>query len=174
MIIHEKIKAKYPNYKYDSTKKCKLNTLAKKYDLELIGYDYDDFIKDYGDEYSKYKEIKTVFNILKTGEYLSSFLTNKFLTFLVKGFNFNFPIVSKENLKKALSVVVIECDYKLYNLRLDVYKRHVELFGEFENLEKFKNDFNLKYEIILDKTKDEWHIAFDGRLAEYLKTQANN
>ena len=37
MIIHEKIKAKYPNYKYDSTKKCKLNTLAKKYEISRSG-----------------------------------------------------------------------------------------------------------------------------------------
>lgn len=171
MIIYEKIQRVYPEYKYDSTKKNKLGTLAKKYNLDKIGYTYEDFKEDYKKEYEHYKELKTVFNILKTGKSPSMYLTQNFRNYLVKGFNYNFPLVSKEHLKQALEVIEIECDYKSYNLRLESYQNHIELFGEQKDLEAFRQDFKLDFEIILDKTKEKWHIAFDGILSEFLKNR---
>ncbi|MGB6127543.1 MAG: hypothetical protein WBG30_02235 [Psychrilyobacter sp.] len=55
------------------------------------------------------------------------------------------------------------------NFKLTIFEGHVELHGEKELLEDFRNLYKIKYEVLWDQTEDSFHLAFGGILAEYIK-----
>ncbi|MGL5124076.1 MAG: hypothetical protein ACRC6K_07975 [Fusobacteriaceae bacterium] len=169
MIIHKKIKKIDKQYEIKEGVRYTLNKIFKKYDNAAVKYTYEDFLKDYGLRYKEYKELKTLFNILIKGYSPTSYLTSNFYNFLVKGFNYNAKIVKEENLEKLLDVLHIECSINNYSLILEKHRRHIELYGEKDNLEKFKEDYRIEEPILYEKFKEKWHLAFDGILAEYLR-----
>ena len=181
MILYEKLKSKYgDDLKSILTEKLYNKIAAKKrfylhnivncgIDLDELGYSYEDYLKDFSFQADKYTEKKTVFNILKSGNAPSMFHSDQFQEYLKIGFNYNSLIVKPENRDKLLGVIDIDCDLDSYNLRLEIYRRHIELYGNKEDLESFKKDFKLKRPILWEKQKEKCHLAFDGLLCEYIK-----
>ena len=171
MIIYEKIKKIDDKYVPKKGVRYNLNKVFEIYDNSIVKYTYEDFLKDYSLKYKDFKELRTLFNILTKGCSPTSYLTSNFYNFLVKGFNYNFPIVKKENLQKLLEVLYIECDLSSYDLKVEKFITHIELYGEKENLEKFKEDYQINQPVLFEKFKEKWHLAFNGILSEYLKNK---
>lgn len=56
------------------------------------------------------------------------------------------------------------------NLEYVYYDKHIEVFGELEDLETFKNKYQIPNNIFRDKYRgNRWHLAFHGFLADYIK-----
>ena len=70
------------------------------------------------------------------------------------------------NLKNIINKLVI--NYDISNFKIEFYKEHIELYGDKELLEAFKNTFNLQEGIYYEKYKSSWHLAFSGLLADYI------
>ena len=181
MIIYEKLKGKYGEdlkeklterlyYKVAINKSFCLHNLVKcGIDLEDLGYTFEDYLEDFEEQANKYVEKKTMYNIIKKGYAPGSFFSTTFADYLKEGFNYNSKIINKEGGERILEILDIDCDLEKYNLRLENYKRHVELYGIKEDLESFQKDFNLKQPILWEKKKEEWHLAFGGLLCEWIK-----
>ncbi len=185
MIIYEKIKEKYSPeelkervgrsayFRMQDNKPVKLNALYSKLDLKDIKYSEEDLIKDYP-QYEKYIEKKTLLNIIKNGysvEYLSKENDiNVLVAHVWKGFNYNSQKYDgKEDVLKLLKI-----DYDISNFKLEIYKRHIELYGDKEELEKFREKFSIDRQVLYEKYKEKWHLAFDGLLAEYIKIKSRS
>ncbi len=78
MIIHKKIKQYDNNYCSYNNQIFSIEKIFKRYNNDDIVYTFQDFLKDFGDKYKNYVEIKTVFNILLKGASPSSYLTSTF------------------------------------------------------------------------------------------------
>jgi len=181
MILYEKLKGKYgENLKEKLTERLYHKIAAKKsfylhnvvkcgIDLEDLGYTFEDYVEDFRDQANKYVEKKTVYNIIKKGYAPGSFVNTTFADYLKEGFNYNSKIIKKERAEEILEVLDIDCDLERYNLRLETYKRHIELYGAKEDLESFQEDFSIKQPILWENKKEKWHLAFDGLLCECIK-----
>lgn len=144
-----------------------LYNISYSIDIDYIEYTVKDFKKDYP-LYSNYKEIDTVFNIFKQGYSLHKYFILKnihsvFVRNLKAGFIYNSKVT---NLKNAISDFIIK--YDISNFKVEFYKEHIELYGNKELLEAFKNTFNLQEDIYYEKYKSSWHLAFSGLLADYI------
>ncbi|AVQ29504.1 hypothetical protein C4N20_15855 [Fusobacterium ulcerans] len=154
---------------------AKLETVASRIDISPIDYTYSDFLEDYGEKYKKYKEKKTLFNLLKAGKVMrqlsveNGFLDTTIVNALLRGFTENadsfsvlLPYIGEiEDLKKDLK----EFEYTLF-------KDHIEIYGEKNKLEKFKSDYNINYMVLYHPKKKKDHLAFDGRtfkVIEYIE-----
>ncbi|MEJ6466608.1 hypothetical protein [Fusobacterium ulcerans] len=144
-----------------------LYTISQYIDLDYINYTPSDLKKDYK-KYSNYKEIETVFNILKQGHSVNEYLfKSKVDQDLILKFKNGFWYNSKaSNLKNIINKLVI--NYDISNFKIEFYKEHIELYGDKELLEAFKNTFNLQEGIYYEKYKSSWHLAFSGLLADYI------
>jgi len=85
---------------------------------------------------------------------------------ITKGFNYNSMSL---NTHRVFNILGIQVDTSLFII--DLYKTHVELFGEKENLEKSKNRFRIKWELWYEPYRKSWHLAFNGCLAEYIRNK---
>ena len=178
MILYNKIMAKYPGRNLDQilgfklandirdSKICNFNLLVRKIKFSDINYSFKDFQKD--NLYKDFKEIKTLYNIFNKG-----FTINRFSEFikysnlnraLLKGFTYQTKNLDFEASK---DVIYIECD--LSNLEVEKFDKHIELYGTPENLKIFKEKFDINRNILFERYKEKWHLAFDGLLAEYIK-----
>ncbi|GLI58315.1 hypothetical protein PM10SUCC1_38290 [Propionigenium maris DSM 9537] len=181
MILYEKLKNKYgDNLKEKLSERLYHKMAAKKsfylhnivkcgVDLDELGYTFEDYLEDFRHQADKYAEKRTLFNILKKGYAPGGYSSSTFQEYLRKGFNSNSQIVRGEDREEILDVLDIDCDLARYNLRCEVYRRHIELYGAKEDLERFQEDFSIKQSILWEKRKEEWHLAFDGLLADYIK-----
>lgn len=183
MILYEKLKSKYGvdlkkklserlYYKMVANKEFYLHNIVKcGVDLDDLVYTFEDYLADFKYQADKYMEKRTLFNILKKGCTPGSYSSPTFEEYLRKGFNYNSQIVKGEDKEKYLDVLEIDCDLEKYNLRLEIYRRHIELYGNKEDLERFQKDFSIKQSVLWEKKKGEWHLAFDGLLCEYLRNK---
>lgn len=182
MILYEKIKKQYTAKEVrnlfpvimarninKSIKKVNIHILVKYIAFKEIGYSSTDLAEDYPELKNKYKEFEIVYKILSMKKSINEFkeeigLTDSFDYYLKKGFNFN---SESPNFYKLIDIFKIKVDYK--DFKIDTYSNHIELFGEKEKLSNFKEKYNIDHSVLLDPIKNEWHLAFDGFLAEYIK-----
>ncbi len=83
---------------------------------------------------------------------------------LKKGLNFNSESI---NSYKIIDILKIEVD--VCKFRIDKYPIHIEFFGEKEDLLQFQKTFKIEHDVLFEPIKKEWHLAFDGMLAEYIR-----
>jgi hypothetical protein len=57
----------------------------------------------------------------------------------------------------------------LKSFEVNTNKERVALFGDKEQLEKFKTKYNIEYPVLLNPLNNEWHLAFDGWIFEKIK-----
>lgn len=183
MIIYNKIKSKYTkeeiynlfpritarNIIYERTI-IKIGVIAKFVSFNFINYTLEDYIKDYSSD-KIYKEVEYVYQILASGKNIGKIavengLSDNFDYMLKNGINFNSEGI---NSYKIIDILKIQVDISKF--KVDKYPIHIELFGEKEELQKFKETFNLKYDVLYEPIKKSWHLAFDGMLAEYLRKE---
>ncbi len=184
MIIYDKIRQKYElgelksllgvqlYYKFKNNKPVELYSLGRKLELSDISYSVDEFIEDYP-KYNDFVEKASLINVMKTGQTVSGIMKNyhigDFYKHIKTGFNYNSRIYKDKN--DILSLLAI--DYDISKFKLEIYKRHVELYGEKEDLEAFREKFSIDHQVLYEKYKEKWHLAFDGLLAEYIKKDIN-
>lgn len=182
MILYEKILEKYSleeiknavsqkaYYKLKKNEEYKVLSFAK-LDLTKIEYNVNEFIKDYP-QYKEHVEKETLLNLFKHGvtvEHIHKNSVRNFYKHIRDGFIYKSKLYKgKTNLLKLLVI-----DYDISNFRLEKYTRHIELYGDKNQLEKFREHYKISYGIIYEKFKEEWHLAFDGLLAEYIKVHEN-
>lgn len=144
-----------------------LYEITKSVDITNIGYTLEDFKKDYP-EMNDFKEIRTIFNIYSSGLSMEGYCKKKGMppkglpTLLKRGFFYNSTVFIK-------MLEVIKIEYNISNFKIEFYKNHIELYGDKENLEKFKNLYCLEEKVYYEIYKDSWHLAFRGLLAEYIR-----
>ena len=152
----------------NSESKSFLTTFSKKIDLDRINYTHLDFINDFP-YMKKYKETEVIFKIYKNGmslkEYSKThgFNNDSFLNALKNGINYNKEFHIKyfqEFIPKFLEIEDFE---------VIIFNTHCEFYGEFEKLENFKTKNLIKQNVLLDKFKNEYHLAFNGHLFEIIK-----
>lgn len=152
-------------YKILKNEKISLNIIGRYIDLKKINYSYEDYLKDYPEKIEKFVESKVLYNIEMTGEALNSFPVAVTAAIRV-GINYNYFILKdKKQRDSFLKYLDISLDY---NLKFEAFDIHTEAFGEYEELLRFKNDYEIKNEIIFEKYKEKWHLAFSGILSEYI------
>lgn len=149
----------------------KLETIANR--IEIKDYTYEDFLEDYGEKYKNYKEKRNLYSFLlkapKSMRQLSiehglldTTIVNYFLkgfTDKADGFNIILPYLwDTEELKKDMKTL----DYKIFD-------NHIEIYGEKQILEEFKEKYNIPYKIIFHSKLEIWHLAFDGRVEKIIK-----
>lgn len=182
MIIYNKICKKYSLKElriligpaatsriYNGSLSVSLDILCK-IDFSEIDYTFEDFLKDYDRIYGNYKEKKMIYNIFKNGHSLNSLkkmynLESGVYNYFKKDF---FYESKSRNLHKLMHL--LEIDIPLDNLKIKIYDTHIELFGTKERLNEFKQLFSITKPILYEPYEDKWHLAFNGCLAEYIKT----
>lgn len=177
MIIYEKLLERYSleqmkvilgnydfYYNFLNDRVNKLERIAKLISLKDF-YTFDDFQKDFGEKYKKHKEIKTIFNILMNGLAVSDFLAfNKNISSqLYNGFIMETIAYSKKQIK------YIEIDYDISNFKVSFFDTHIELYGDKDDLDKFKTKYKIEQKILFEPYKEVWHLAFSGLLSEKIK-----
>lgn len=142
--------------------------IAKIISFDEIGYCLEDALLDYCLN-KKYKEYVLVFELLKRGTNIKATatkfgLSDNFDYMLKKGLNFESKGV---NSKKIIDIFNINVDISLFTL--DKYDTHIEIFGDRENLIKFKEKYQISKEVIYEPFKNSWHLAFNGMLADWIR-----
>lgn len=181
MIIYDKIKNRYNKDEiYELFPRItarniifernivKAGVLVKFISFDEINYTLDDFISDYQAD-KKYKEVHYVYKILNSGKNIGQLarengMTDQLSYLLKQGMDFNSEGL---NLYKLIDIFNIDIDIK--KIKIDIYDTHVEFFGEKERLQTFKENFAIKHPVLFEPLKKNWHIAFDGMLAEYIQ-----
>lgn len=184
MILYDKIKAKYskeeiikflggPTGRRLWREELNIHPgyISSRIELKELNYTIDDFFKDYSKSYSHYKEKKMTYNMVMKGYSIYKLrnefkLESQFNNLIIKGFNYNSITL---NVYKVFNVLGIEVD--LSHFTVDLYKTHIELFGEKEDLEKFKDRYGIKWELWYEPYRKSWHLAFNGCLAEYIRSK---
>ena len=182
MIIYNKICKKYSlkelriligpaatNRIYNGSLSVSLDILCK-IDFLEIDYTFEDFLKDYDRIYGHFIEKKMMYNIFKNG-YSLNFLRKKYNleSGVYNYFKKDFFYESKSRNLHML-IPLLEIDIPLDNLKIKTYDTHIELFGTKEKLNEFKQLFSITKPILYEPYEDQWHLAFSGCLAEYIKT----
>ncbi|MCF0163425.1 MAG: hypothetical protein HUJ88_12720 [Fusobacterium necrophorum] len=146
----------------------KLDLIAKIIDLRQI-YSYEDFMQDYGKKY-RVKETKTLYNILISGHKLNDFvnLHKEISRALYKGFYSESKSFVYEQLK------YIDIDYDISQFTYSFFKKHIELYGDKNELVKFKEKHKIDQKILWEFQKETWHIAIAGLLAEKIRYDITN
>lgn len=177
MILYKKIKGNLNEinqalyYKIRNNQKVALNIIGKYIDLESVNYTYEDYEKDYPEKVSNYSESKVLYNIEKTGRALTSFPAAVVAAVRI-GINYNYLILKDKDLREEfLEYLDISLDYKL---DFESFEIHTEAYGEYEELERFKSDYEIKNEIIFEKYKEKWHLAFSGIISEYVNKKTSS
>lgn len=179
LIIKEKILNKYSDselkiifgswlpYFKRSNFKGELYNITSYLNIDNLDYSLEEFKKDYP-KISTIKEIATVFKLYKNGMSLKSWgnKLNKNIGYLKKllkdGYIYNSISVPKEFLK------YVDIDIDISKFRIELYEKHIEIYGEKEELEKFRKFYSLKERVYFEKYKNSYHLAFKGFLADYI------
>ena len=144
----------------------KFETVVMRVDIPT-DYTYEDFLIDYGARYEKYKEKKTLFNILKAGKVMrqmsieAGLLDNAVLLCVYNGFTDKaeaFPLILPY-MKETFEIKEI-----INTLDFELFDNHLELYGKRENLEEFRIKYNIDCMILPHPKKKMLHLAFDGRI----------
>lgn len=179
LIIKEKILEKYSIlelkkifgswflYFKRSDFKGELYNITSYLTINNLDYSLEEFKKDYP-KLSNNKEIATIFKLYKSGFSLRtwSIKFNKNINHLKKqlkdGYIYNSTSIPKEFLK-YVDIAIDTSDFKI-----ELYKKHIELYGEKEKLEAFRRTYSLKERVYFEKYKNSYHLAFKGFLADYI------
>ncbi|MBR8701319.1 hypothetical protein IX317_001121 [Fusobacterium sp. DD29] len=145
-----------------------LEKAAKIFNLDKIKYTVEDAIKDYNIDKS-YKQYKYAFKIFKKGYSIRGIsekygLTDALSYQLKREINFTSKAINSHYIIDILDIKV-----DISNFTFDIYEDHLELFGDKNDLIKFKEKYNINYDIIFEPFKKQWHIAFDGMLCDWIK-----
>lgn len=180
MIIYDKLKQLYSSeelknklgdyvYYYcffsNNEKDVKLDKLAHSISDLRDFYSFEEFTLDFPNFVLKYKELRTIYNILISGKKISDFLKlhNKILKQLYYGFYSETKSFVYDQLK------YISIDYDISKFEYAFFKRHIELYGEKNELTKFKEKHKIDQKILWEFQKETWHIAIAGLLAEKIR-----
>lgn len=181
MILYEKILNKYSKSElnkmldprlarkiYYNKGTIPIGKIAKVISFDEVEYRLEDAILDYSLN-EKYKEYVLVFELLKRGTNIKATtikygMTNHFDYMLKKGLNFESKAVNSEKI-----IDIFKIDVDISSFTLDKYDTHVELFGDKENLIKFKKKYKISKAVIYEPFKKSWHLAFDGMLNDWIK-----
>lgn len=179
LIIKEKILEKYSIlelkkifgswflYFKRSDFKGELYNITSYLTINNLDYSLEEFKKDYP-KLSNNKEIATIFKLYKSGFSLRTWgiKFNKDINHLKKqlkdGYIYNSTSIPKEFLK-YVDISIDTSDFKI-----ELYKKHIELYGEKEKLEAFRRTYSLKERVYFEKYKNSYHLAFKGFLADYI------
>lgn len=179
LIIKEKILEKYSTlelkeifgawflYFKRSDFKGELYNITSYLNIDNLDYSLEDFKKDYP-KLANNKEIPTIFKLYKSGISLRAWGTkfNKDINHLKKqlkgGYIYNSTSIPKEFLE------YVDIDVDTSSFRIEHYKKHIELYGEKEKLEVFREVYSLKEKVYFEKYKNSYHLAFKGFLADYI------
>lgn len=182
MIINQKIKiflnGNLENLKIvmknkiEKDEKIRIVDILKNFSLKELDYSFEDFTADgYGENA---KEKKVLYKIFFMGyhsvnEYCkqNGIETGTFFSCIRNGFRNERGNALLKQSKIFLSLLEIE--YNLENIELEFYKKHIELYGEKEVLEKFRKFHEIRYPVRFEPVKEKWHLAFSGVLAEYIR-----
>lgn len=175
MIIVEKLLKKYswkdlevliPEYPLKNLRNGRsapLSTIAKNINIDELGYTFEDFLEDYEYFYSKFKEKRVLFNILKEGKTTTDIQqkagsSSDRLTRV--GINYNSNYLGMEDYAVYLKEDTLAEDAQAFEIL--IFNSHCELYGEQELLSQFKNKYSLNPPVILNKFNNKYHLAFDG------------
>jgi len=184
MILYDKIKSKYSKEEikkllggptgrrlWRDNLSIRPFTIFKKINFLEINYTIDDFFKDYSNRYSHYKEKEMTYNMVMAGYSIYQMrdefnLESQFYQQIAKGFNYNSMSL---NVHRVFDILGIEVDVSPFTV--DLYKTHIELFGKKEDLEAFRVKYGIKWELCYEPYRKSWHLAFNGCMAEYIRTK---
>lgn len=145
-----------------------LDSIAKKFDLSKTDYNLEKFLDDYR-KYRKFKEQKSLYNILSDGititELMEQYSAPSLYKHIRNGFDFN----SNAYIGKKEVLKYFEFDIDLSKFKYKIYRRHTELYGEKEDLEKFKEQYKINQPILMEKEMNTWHLAFDGMMNDWIR-----
>ena len=179
LIIKEKILEKYSTlelkaifedwflYFERSDFKGELYTIAYYLNIEDLEYSLEEFKIDYP-KLANNKEVATIFKLYKSGISLQHWGekfdkdTNHLKKQLKNGFIYNSTSIPKEFFK------YVDMNIDISEFRIELYKNHIELYGEKEKLETFRRRYSLKERVYFEKYKNSYHLAFKGFLAGYI------
>lgn len=153
----------------NNERKVRIQILPKYIDFKEIGYSSADLAEDYPELKTTYKEFEIVYKIFLMKKSINEFkkelgLTDAFDYYLKRGINFN---SESPNFYKIIDIFKIPVKYG--DFKIDIYSSHIELFGNKQKLIDFKEKYKIEHPVLLEPIKNEWHLAFDGFLAEYIK-----
>ncbi|MEI6856572.1 hypothetical protein [Psychrilyobacter sp.] len=184
MILYDKIKAKYSK---DEIKKFlggptgrKLwreddkiypTYISSRINLLELNYTMEEFIQDYKKIIDKYLEKEMYYQLFINGFKINDIRTKfnletQLYAYLLRGFDYNGVTRNMHLAFDSLGIVV-----DISPFTVDLYKTHIELFGQKEDLEKFKDRYGIKWELWYEPYRKSWHLAFNGCLAEYIRSK---
>lgn len=143
--------------------------IVKYINLKQINYSYNDFLEDYSYELEGKIEKHLIWKIWKSGNSINSFIIKNNISTVLERYLRNGLDSNSTFKNQSLVIAIWEPQINLNKLKITKFEGHVELHGEKENLDIFKEKHNIKYEVLWDQTKDSYHLAFGGILAEYIK-----
>lgn len=182
MILYDKLKEKYSKEELKSIlgeamgrrvwrgeSKINIFTLSRKIKVSQLNYSFEHFINDFEHLYSKHKEKLFLYKLFLKGispmDLCKRYnIENRIYTLLLHGFDYN---STSRNLHFIFDYLDIDIDTS--HFVIDCYPTHIELFGKKKDLEKFKTQFNIKYDLYYEPYKKSWHLAFNGCLAMHIK-----
>ena len=141
----------------------RLTSIAGRFDVvNELNYTYEDFLTDYKN-YAEYKENKLLFDLYKKGitakDAAIKFDYNEtsFLAYLRNGIPLN-----KGTKIEKMKAYYIEDTIDIQGMKYKIIDNHCELYASKEELEKFRDKYNIDEDIIYSETKKTWHLAFTG------------
>lgn len=145
-----------------------LDKISRAIPFEKIVYSHEDFLEDFGDKYNGHIEKEMLYNTFKKGKapggLIREFdLDSTIYHYYKTGFNYH---GKAKNIHLVFHILGIEVD--VTSFEVDIFKSHIELFGEKNLLESFKDKYSLPQEILWEPYREKWHLAFDGCLAKYI------
>ena len=132
----------------------RLTSIAGRVDVvNELNYTYEDFLTDY-ENYAEYKENKLLFDLYKKGitakDAAIKFDYNEtsFLAYLRNGIPLN-----KGTKIEQMKAYYIEDKIDIQEMKYKIFDNHCELYASKEELEKFRNKYNIDEDIIYSETK---------------------
>jgi len=180
-IILEKLYGKYERYTnignvigthtLDKLKRGELpkfETLYKKLDLEgELGYTYEDFLSDYQEVISGYKEKKALYNIWCTGLSIYEYTQVKEIgsSQLYRILERGREISKNQTLETIIDILDVDITQEdLENFTVTITKDFCKLIGDKEELINFKERYNITNPVL--HWQGIWQLAFDGVIAK--------
>jgi len=184
MILYDKIKAKYSKEEvkellggpigrrlWRGEKDIYPTYISSRINLRKLNYTIKDFTQDYKKITDKYLEKEMYYQLFINGFKINDIkkkfnLETQLYAYLIRGFDYNGVT---RNMHLAFDPLGIVVDISLFTV--DFYKTHIELFGKKEDLENFRNRYGIKWELWYEPYRKSWHLAFNGCLAEYIRSK---
>lgn len=151
-------------------KNLRPHKISNKVDISILDYSQEEFIADYHYLYENHAEKEMLYNLFIKGISLNELRRSKNLesmiyNFLKYGFDYN---STSRNLHLIFNDLGIKIDTSQFKIVL--YANHIELFADRDSLKMFKDKYKIKSEIYWEPYQKSWHLAFEGCLAEYIKS----